>query len=388
MSNSFGTKIKYTIFGQSHSEYLGITIDGLKAGITIDFVEINYYLNQRKAKSNVSTKRIEPDTYEIICGYENDKTTGNPLTIIFKNQKQNSADYNDLKHWPRPGHADYPAMIKYQNNHDQRGGGAFSGRMSLPIVFAGYLMKQVLELEYPDLQVITNIKNFNQKEYFNYYDLRKLVADKLMIAYQVTNINEIALLSKEKQKEFALTLADNIQQEILSIQNSLNINLLDAFDDLTSKNDTLGGSLQSIILNAPTGIGQPFFCSCESIISHLLYAIPSVKQVGFGNDDMFLNSYGSKVKDEYLYLDNRGYTLMNYNGGLLGGLTTGEDIVINTLFKPISSLPQSQISYHLKSEKLEVFNIEGRHDLTIINRVIPVVNAMLYIGLMELIENN
>lgn len=388
MSNSFGSKIKYTIFGQSHSDYLGITIDGLKAGFSIDFDEINYYLSQRKPNTNINTKRSEADTYEIICGYYNNKTTGSPLTILFKNTNIKSEDYNQLKLWPRPGHADYPAMIKHHNNNDNRGGGAFSGRMSLPIVFAGYLIKQILKQDYPDLQIITNVKEFNQKQYFNYYLLRKEIVDSLMLDYQVTNINDISLLSSDKQKEFALTLKENLHNKLLSIQNSITNSLLNEFDSLAKKNDTIGGSLQSTIINAPAGIGQPFFNSCESVFSQLLYSIPSVKQVGFGNDEMFLNCFGSEVKDEYLYLDNKAYTLMNNNGGILGGLTSGEDIIINTLFKPISSLMQKQISYHLESKKLEEHLIQGRHDLTIINRVIPVVNAMLYMSLMELIENN
>lgn len=370
MSNSFGKNITYTIFGESHAEGIGITIDGLPAGFNIDFGIIDQALKQRSGQEIYNTPRKENNDYQIVCGYFNNKTTGSALTVIFKNTNQVSKDYAFVKDTPRPGHADYPASIKYDNHHDYRGGGAFSGRLTTPLVFAGYLIKQIIEQDYPDLKVITHIKQINDNLYLSYYQLRENILNKLLKDYSITNISE---LTADKQKEFALLLTKQIHQHLVFKQPDLNI-----------ENDTIGGYLETIIINPPTGLGSPFFNSLESTLAQLLYSIPSIKAVNFGDINQ-LTKLGSQAKDEYLYLGQRAYTLMNYNGGILGGLSTGEDIIFSTLVKPISSLPISQLTYSYQQEQLANLNIKGRHDQSIINRIIPIINGICYLGLYEMI---
>lgn len=376
MNNSFGRNITYTIFGESHADAIGITIDGLPAGFTIDFKQIDEALQIRSGQASYNTPRQEANDYQILCGYFNNKTTGSALTIIFKNTKQASQDYSFIKDTPRPGHADFPAQLKYNNHHDYRGGGAFSGRLTTPLVFAGYLVKQLIDLKYPNLKVMTHVKKINETNFPSYYQIRKFCLEQTKKDFKINDISE---LSTRKQKKFALALTKQIHKDL--VFNDFNNY------DLNINNDTIGGYLQTIITNAPTGLGSPYFNSFESVISQLLYSIPSIKQVGFGNIDV-LSKYGSEAKDEYLYLSERAYTLMNHNGGILGGLTTGEDIVFTSLIKPISSLPQTQYTYSQTTKQLVDLNIIGRHDQAIINRIIPIINCITYLALYELMLDN
>lgn len=370
MSNSFGKNITYTIFGESHAAGIGITIDGLPAGFEIDFDVIDQALSLRSGQASYNTPRKESNDYQIICGYFNNKTTGSPLTIVFRNTNTKSKDYDFVKDTPRPGHVDYPASIKYHNHHDYRGGGAFSGRLTTPIVFAGYLIKQLVKQKYPDLKVVTHISEVNDNKYADYYQIRLEVVNQLMKEYSITEVSELPV---EKQKEFALALTKQIQKKLIFKQPNLQLD-----------NDSVGGYLQTIITNPPVGFGAPFFNSIESTIAQLLYSIPSIKSVSFGNTKQ-LSKLGSNAKDEYLYLSDRAYTLMNNNGGILGGLSTGEDIVFTSLIKPISSIPQMQATYSYSKKGLTNLSIKGRHDLSIINRIIPIINSMTYLSLYEMI---
>lgn len=395
MSSSFGNNIRYTLFGESHSKGIGITIEGLPAGFAIDFSKIDFLLEQRQGKASFNTPRQEAIVYEIISGCMDGVITGSPLTVFFKNDNTQSKDYKHLMDHPRPGHADYVAKHKYNNANDYRGGGHFSGRLTTPIVFLGGLIEQILTETFPDFKVVSHINQFQDISDFDYYQLRKAVVNKVASVFEIeAKMSEVALLDKEDQLLFAKSINKMIHSylnnsikdtDFINLNPAISPVMLSAAEKLKETGDTAGGEIETIIMNPPIFIGEPFFNSLESILASLLYSVPSVKQVGFGVNDKFAKMAGSELKDEIVYADKMGLTsLYNYNGGINGGISNGEDIVINSIIKPISSLSQPQYSYSSEEESIKELNIGGRHDATIINRVIPVINAMACVGIYDL----
>lgn len=356
MSAIWGNNIKISIFGESHGNAIGINIDGLPSGFEIDMEKIKIEMKRRApGKNNLSTTRDEEDIPEILSGYFEGKTTGTPLCAIIRNKDTKSKDYSKIKDIPRPSHADYSGSVKYLGFNDYRGGGHFSGRITAPLVFAGAICKQILEKK--GIVIGAHILSIKDKkdDKFNY-----------------TDISKDTLLSL-RNKDLPL-LNERIDGEIREC-------ILQA----KSEGDSVGGVIECAIIGIEAGIGAPFFDSVESTLSHLLFSIPAVKGVEFGSGFEITTLFGSQANDEYYYKDGEIYTKSNNNGGILGGITNGMPIIFKIAIKPTPSILKEQDTINLKTGENVKFKVEGRHDPCIVQRAIPVVEAVTAIGILELL---
>lgn len=394
MKSSGGNNIQYHIFGESHSAGIGIVVSGLPANFEVDFEKIDYQLMLRQGNSSINTKRQEKVEYEILSGIFNNKTTGSSICVVFKNKDINSNDYASLKNHNRPGHADFVASQKFNRANDYRGGGHFSGRITTPLVFLGALILQIIEKNYPDFKIISHIKQFQLVKDYDYYSIRKVLVSKMFNNKNADHTKILNQLTSSQQKNISTSLTTSMNKILSSLikDDTFPIFNQSIKDDMFQKallineeKDSAGGQVETIILNPPPFIGEPFFYSLESVISSLLYSIPSVKSVEFGYGNQFINAKGSQVKDEYIFMNESiALSLFNYNGGINGGISNGDDIVFSTTIKPISSIRKIQHTFSSESEKIEPLQINGRHDITIINRVVPIINALSAIAIYDL----
>lgn len=356
MSGVWGTKIKYSIFGESHGKAIGITIDGLPSGVELDLEEINREMLRRApGKNKLSTPRQEKDQYEIVSGYFNGKTTGTPLCAIIRNSDQHSKDYEKTKDLMRPGHADYTGFIRYGGFNDYRGGGHFSGRITAPIVFAGAVAKQVLSKK--EIIIGSHIKSIRnvEEDFFSGVSINRSILEEL-------SHKEFPTLDEEK----GMTM----QEEILKAREEL---------------DSVGGVVECAILNLPPGIGSPFFGSVESILSSLLFSIPAVKGVEFGEGFNIAKMKGSEANDEFYSVGDEIKTYSNNNGGILGGITSGMPVVFRVAFKPTPSIAKEQKTVDISKNEDAIIKVEGRHDPCIVQRAVPVVEAVAAMGILEML---
>jgi len=321
--NSFGRIFRVSIFGESHGEYVGITIDGCPAGISLSVDDLNDDIQRRKPGAKGTTTRKEDDLPQIISGLFNNKTSGSPLTILFKNNNVRSADYDKQKTIPRPGHADLVASKKFNGFNDYRGSGHFSGRLTVALVAAGVIAKKILK----DIEVKASIKEIAGKT-----DIEK--------------------------------------------------GLQKAFD----ANDSVGGIIECTVNNLPIGLGEPFFDSAESLISHAVFSIPAVRGIEFGTGFPAARMFGSQHNDAFENAE--GKTTTNHAGGISGGLTNGNELIFRIAIKPTSSTPQQQESFNLETNQKEEFTVKGRHDLCIALRVPVVLEAVTSIVLADLLLIN
>jgi len=353
MGNTFGTNIVLSIFGESHGEAIGATLSGLPAGIEINREYIAKKLALRRPYGKISTARVENDEFKIISGVFNERTTGAPLTILIENSNTKSRDYSKFLDTPRPSHADYTASVKFHGYQDYRGGGHFSGRITAPLVAAGAILD--MALTHKGIYIGTHIskmKSVTDREFANYEnDIREL-SEKLFPT--------LSSLAEEKMKELIAEAARD--------------------------GDSVGGVLQSAVVGLPAGVGEPFFDSLESVIAHILFSIPAVKGVSFGRGFDFANLSGSEANDAYETDGKAIYTKTNNNGGILGGISTGMPIVVNTVIKPTPSIFKEQDSVSLSSLQNVKLKIEGRHDPAIIHRARAVVDAALAIAVSDLLS--
>lgn len=358
MKNNFGTNISMTIFGESHGPCIGITLDGLPTGFKIDLERIKEDMEKRKAKGSISTQRHEDDEVEIVSGFFNGYTTGPALTILIQNKNTQSKDYSDIQYRLRPGHADFSAYEKYHGFQDYRGGGHFSGRLTAPIVAAGSICRQILETK--NILIGSHIEQLyalHDAPFSNNIDeLKKQI--------QTLNKKEFATLDEQ--------VAQNMEQAILEAKN---------------EQDSIGGILESAIINLPAGIGEPFFDSIESILAHLLFSIPAVKGVSFGAGFQMAAKKGSEANDAFIMNDTI-QTKTNNNGGINGGISNGMPIIIHTCIKPTPSIYKAQETVDYKTKESQTLNIKGRHDPCILHRARIVVDSMIAFGILDLLMSN
>ena len=323
--NNFGTSFRVNIFGESHGPSVGLVIDGCPAGIAISAEDFVIDIERRKGGiQKGTTPRKEDDIPIFLSGIFNGKTTGAPLTIIFENNNTRSADYEKLRLFPRPGHADFVASKKFGGNEDYRGGGHFSGRLTVCLVAAGVVAKKIL------------------------FQLDQSISCK-------ATISEIG---GEQDIEKGLQKA------------------IDA-------KDSIGGIVECIVKNLPIGLGEPFFDSAESLISHAVFSIPAIKGIEFGSGFASAKMFGSDHNDS---LENKsGKTTTNFAGGILGGITNGNDLVFRVAVKPTSSTPKAQQTLNIETATVETFSVKGRHDLCIALRVPVVLEAVTAFVLMDLL---
>jgi chorismate synthase len=356
MSGMWGNKIKLSIFGESHGKAVGITINGIEPGVELDMENINREMNRRApGKNEISTSRNEKDSFEILSGYFNGKTTGSPLCAVIHNMDQHSNDYEKTKDLIRPSHGDYTGYIKYNGFNDYRGGGHFSGRITAPLVFAGAICKQILEGK--GIIVGSHIKSIGE------------IVD-----------NSFNMLSINKEDLKKLTKMD-----FPLLDTSLESNMKEAILKAKIEKDSIGGVVEATVINLPPGLGSPFFDSVESNLAHLLFSIPGIKGVEFGEGFGITKLKGSAANDEYYIEEDKIRTYSNNNGGVLGGITNGMPLIFRAAVKPTASIGKVQNTVDIEKRENSKIEIKGRHDPCIVPRVLPVIEAVAAIAILDLL---
>lgn len=355
MGSIIGENIKLSLFGESHGAGVGVVIDGLPAGIKIDEDFMNFQMLKRKSFNSLSTLRQEEDKVEFLSGMFNGYTTGTPLTIFIKNENTNSASYEEMKDIMRPGHADLTASLKYHGFQDYRGGGHFSGRLTAPLVAAGSIALKILEAK--GIKIGTRIKmlhNIKDVELDTKY-ISDIIDKWNLLLFPVTCDN----------------ISEKMKEEIIKARENL---------------DSVGGILESFILPNDLVIGEPFFNSLESKLASYLFSIGGVKGVEFGLGFDFAKKLGSEVSDELKYENDKIYAPYNYNGGINGGISNGQPIVVRCVIKPTPSIYLSQNTVNIEEKENVTLNIKGRHDPAIIHRARVVVDSLIALALLDLIS--
>lgn len=358
MSSTYGEKLKLSIFGQSHGTAIGMTLDGIPAGLPVDTAKLQAFLNRRAPGQNdFSTPRREEDVPEFLSGVVNDHTCGAPITAVIYNKNTRSSDYDELKDCPRPGHADYTAQVKYGGYQDVAGGGHFSGRLTAPLCIAGGLCKQWLETKGirvgAHLSVCAGVADDPI-----YLDWTNPDLDMIRSDFPVLNKNA----GEKMREEIAKAKADG---------------------------DSVGGLIECVITGLPVGLGDPMFGGMESRIAQIIYGIPAVKGLEFGSG--FTGSYlrGSQNNDSYIIENGMIRTERNYAGGILGGITNGMPLVFQAAIKPTPSISIPQQSISLSRMEPQTLEIKGRHDPCIAPRAVPVIEAAAAIAVFDaLLSNN
>lgn len=354
MSGTWGRNIKYTIFGESHGEGIGIVIDHLPPGLELNTSKINSELQRRQpGTSKLTTTRKEADEFEILSGIFNNRTTGAPLCSFIRNIGQHSKDYDLTKDLLRPSHADYTGYVKYKGFNDYRGGGHFSGRLTAAIVFAGAIAKQILSEH--NISIISHI-------------------------YKIGDLCDATLCSKNLSSEDYSHLTTI---GFPTIDNSIGIAMQQKISNIKALGDSIGGIVETAILNLPAGLGSPFFDSLESTISHLIFSIPGVKGIEFGDGFDLAEMKGSDANDQFCLEDSIIRTSTNHNGGILGGISTGMPIIFKTAFKPTPSIALEQNTVNIKQMQNATLKIIGRHDPCIVPRALPVVEAAAAMAILD-----
>lgn len=348
MSGIYGMNIKIAIYGESHGASIGLVLDGVPPGLELDLAAIEKEMARRApGRDALSTPRKEKDAFEIQSGFFAGRTTGTPICAMIKNSDQHSKDYSIMKDKMRPGHADYAGFVHYKGCNDYRGGGSFSGRLTAPLVFAGAVAKQALA-QY-GIVVGAHILQ---------------IADVREKGFPALGTN-IEMLHNLAAKPFPV-LDDNIgevmQQRILSAKADLN---------------SVGGIIETMVLNVPAGIGSPYFDSVESRLSHGLFSVPAVKGVEFGDGFGMAALTGAEANDE-LYYDASGQVkaYSNHNGGITGGISNGMPMLFRVAIKPTPSIAREQRTISLSQQENTTLTITGRHDPCIVQRAIPVIEAV------------
>ena len=350
MKNTFGNSVAVTLFGESHGEYIGAVIDGLAPGIKIDHEYIAHMLTLRRPDGKISTPRKEKDEYKIVSGVVNNTTTGTPITIIIPNENVKSGDYSQMKTVARPSHADFTAECKYHGYQDSCGGGHFSGRITAALVAAGAICKYSLEQK--GIYIGTHVKKcggISDRELNNLKeDINELNAKTFAV------LDEI---SKEKMVEAILVAANN--------------------------GDSVGGVLETAVIGMPVGVGEPWFDTVESLLSHMMFSIPAVKGIEFGAGFAIADMLGSQANDPMKMDSGNVVTTTNNNGGINGGITNGMPIIFRTAIKPTPTIFKPQNTIDFKTMTETVLEPKGRHDPAIVHRARVVQDAASAIVLCD-----
>ncbi len=354
MSSLFNGGISVSLFGESHGKGIGVVIDNLPAGEKIDFDEIAEFMARRAPKKDgTSTMRNEKDMPEILSGVFEGKTTGTPLCAVIYNTDAHSKDYGNISHVARPAHADYTGYLRYNGANDPHGGGHFSGRITAPLVFAGAVCAQILE--HRGITVGAHIKSI------------KDVCDD---SYDPINVSA-ELLTSVKRRSFP-TVSESAEADMRAVINSARESL-----------DSVGGIVECAAVGFPAGIGSPMMDGLENTISRLVFSIPAVKGIEFGNGFECAHLFGSENNDEFAISDGKIVTTTNNHGGILGGISSGMPIIFRCAFKPTPSISQVQKSVDFKAMTNEELIIKGRHDPCVVPRAVPCVESAMNIALLS-----
>ncbi len=353
MKNTFGTSLTVTVFGESHGEEIGAVIDGIAPGIKVDTEYIAAQLSLRRPHGRISTARQESDAFRIVSGVFEGYTTGAPIAILIPNSDTRSKDYKALADIPRPGHADYSAECKYHGFQDYRGGGHFSGRITAALVAAGAILRAALESK--GIYIGTHILSLHG------------VCDK-----SISCADDVRLLSDKLFPVLSADAEEKMRAEITAA---------------AEMGDSVGGILESAVYGIPAGVGEPFFDSMESVLSHILFSVPGIKGVEFGEGFGFASLYGSEANDAFIIDNGQVRTATNKAGGINGGISNGMPITFKCAVKPTPSIYKEQGSVSLSKMTEEKLKIEGRHDPAIIHRARAVVDAVSAIAIADMLTH-
>ena len=343
-----GAVLRLSVFGQSHAEAVGMTLDGLPAGVPVDLDALQIFLNRRApGRNDWSTSRREEDCPEFLCGLKDGKTCGAPLTAIIRNRNTRSSDYEQLRCLPRPGHADYTAQLRYGGFQDVAGGGHFSGRLTAPLCIAGGILLQMLDAK--GIRVEARIR-------------------------AIAGIEDDSPFTESVAEKAFPTVSDEAGEQMKA-----------AIQAARAEGDSVGGIVECVIRGVPGGLGSPMFDGVENRIARLAFAIPAVKGVEFGSGFQAAEMRGSENNDPYTVEDGRVVTGTNHAGGILGGITTGMPVLFRVAVKPTPSIASPQQTVNLDTMQPETLRIGGRHDPCIVPRAVPVVEAVAAIAVADLI---
>lgn len=352
MKNTFGKSISVTLFGESHGSEIGAVLDGLAPGIKVDEDYIAKKLSLRRPSGNISTKRVEPDHFRIVSGVFNGYTTGTPVCILIPNENTKSRDYSATRQLARPGHADYTAYCKYHGYEDYRGGGHFSGRITAPLVAAGAVALSALEGK--GIFIGTHIARCAGIPDRSFEDLRQDI--------QMLSESSFAVLDKDAA-----------------------VRMRAAMEEAAGEGDSVGGVLETGVTGLPAGIGEPWFDSLESVLSHALFSVPAVKGVEFGDGFAMSDLRGSQANDRFSIQDGKIITKTNHNGGINGGISNGMPVIFRCAVKPTPSIYKEQdtVDFFERTERKIV--IRGRHDPAIVHRARIVVDCVTALVLCDML---
>ncbi len=352
MGNSFGKLFKITTFGESHGRCVGVVIDGCPAGLKLEKGDIQKELEKRKPKAEeISTGRKERDEVEILSGVYKNYTTGAPICLLVWNKRARSKDYEEIeKGLVRPGHADFTSLFKYGGFSDLRGGGRFSGRITVSFVMAGAVAKKILK-ERLKIEILAHTIQIGEKK-----------VEKVKISEIRKNVY------KNKMRCANLKVAEEMEKLVEKIRR---------------EGDSIGGKIEAICLNLPLGLGEPIFDNLDGEIAKALFAIPGVKGVEFGRGFGVVRLKGSQNNDLFRIKKGKIVTETNNSGGVLGGISNGMPLVVRIALKPPSSIFLPQKTVNVRKRKEEILRLKGRHDTCFVPRAVPVVESILAIVICD-----
>jgi len=357
MGSYFGKNIRISVFGQSHSEGIGIVIDGFPAGFSIDRDALNRFMERRApGRNEYSTKRKEADHAEFLSGVINDVTCGAPICAVISNTDTRSKDYNNILDIPRPAHADYTAQCKFNGFQDVRGGGHFSGRLTAPLCIAGAICMQYLAAKGIHIGAhISSIAGINDTPFHPLGE-------------------PLTILDRVKAADFPVLdpLAGDAMRAAISAA--------------AADADSVGGTIECIVTGLPAGIGDPMFNGLENLIASAIFAVPAIKGIEFGNGFSSAQLRGSENNDPYYYAeDGSVQTTTNNHGGILGGISSGMPLLFRVAVKPTPSIGKEQQSISLSGHEGAPLVVHGRHDPCIVPRAVPCIEAVTAIVLADLL---
>ena len=350
MSTIRGKNLTVTVFGESHAEAIGVVVEGLPAGLRVDFQELQAFMQRRAAGGAFATARVEADAPEFVSGLVDGVTCGTPVTAIIRNTNVHSGDYRDLRDHPRPSHADYPASVRFDGHNDVRGGGQFSGRLTAALCVAGGLCKQLLKAK--GVAIGGHIASIGA------------VRDARFDAVSVTEADFVT----DSFPVLDLTAKERMQALILEAKKD---------------GDSVGGTIECAAVGLPAGFGDALFDGLESRISAIMFGIPAVKGLEFGNGFDTAELRGSENNDVYYWDGDVVKTRTNRHGGILGGISTGMPLMVRVAIKPTPSIAKPQETVELSTKTAYTLTITGRHDPCIVPRAVPCVEAALAIALAD-----
>lgn len=352
MSSTYGNHLKLSVFGQSHGKAIGMTLDGIPAGLPVDLHALQCFLNRRAPGQHAyATPRKEADQPDFLSGIIDGYTCGAPIAALIYNQNTRSGDYSNLKDCPRPGHADYAAQVKYGGYQDVAGGGHFSGRLTAPICIAGGLCKQWLALQ--GIEISARI-------------------------FSIAGIMDEPISWDPLKPDFHKLCSD-----FPVLNSEAGAKMQAAIAEAKADGDSVGGVIECAVTGLPAGLGGPLFGGMEGKIAQVVYGIPAVKGVEFGAGFHSAALRGSENNDEYAVIEGNIQTKTNNAGGILGGITTGMPLMLKAAIKPTPSILMQQQTVSLKTMEETTLQIQGRHDPCIVPRAVPVIEAAVAIAIYD-----